>query len=750
MEKTRRRVLGISIFILMSVLFLFGCGAREKSEAEADSSFMEEQKEALQSEFGKTSHYDLQRKFELAAANEQTIVGCYEKEGKITLAYYNKAAGSIEKEVSIPSVSEIQGIDIDSKGNVYVTAVRDYENVFLKVDQEGVVQDFGDIVLEDTDHARYIMPKGLYVDDSGNFYAWYEMGFPLGELIRGGEAGVNGMVYRIYVKDSQMNTLFYEQVLGFSGSDMLSFTISASGIPVILGEDDEEIFIRELDVEKRSAGRELRLDSDTAFQDIGKYVGIVEDSIWFYSGDSIYRYGFDGNGAEKVLNLSAYGIFASDILYADFSDNEIEIIDNHSQSNTELSILEKGQDEKTTLYLGTVMPAQQLEKAVTEFNRYNQSIRVQIIRYYDGEQGYEAGVEELKQELVSGTAPDILDVSDINYEMLIEKKALEDLFAYMADDRECSADILMDSVLDSYTINGQLFTLAPAFQLYSMWGKTSVFQGQSGITLSELKQILQRNGKDINAVFGFSADEPILTTLCTFGMNEFIDWETAVCDFENDYFTDILDFAKEYDGGYKDGSYLEGIQENEILIYVGIIRKVADYQIEKELFGEELCFIGYPTDTGSGTALSYYGSEISINSSSEHKEQAWEFVKFYLLNGYDNLGFPTVKQQFEACMDMAMQKEYITDSYNDATYEVAKGYYSDGQTFLEVFDASQQDVDAVRNLVNSAKTRYKYNVSIMNIINEEAESYFAGQKDVEEVEKIIQNRVQLYLQEQVK
>jgi len=39
-------------------------------------------------------------------------------------------------------------------------------------------------------------------------------------------------------------------------------------------------------------------------------------------------------------------------------------------------------------------------------------------------------------------------------------------------------------------------------------------------------------------------------------------------------------------------------------------------------------------------------------------------------------------------------------------------------------------------------------VTVMDIIHEEAESYFHGQKDVESVVDVIQNRVGLYLREQ--
>ena len=41
-------------------------------------------------------------------------------------------------------------------------------------------------------------------------------------------------------------------------------------------------------------------------------------------------------------------------------------------------------------------------------------------------------------------------------------------------------------------------------------------------------------------------------------------------------------------------------------------------------------------------------------------------------------------------------------------------------------------------------------MTVMNIVYEEAEGYFRGQKNMESVVSVIQNRVGLYLQEQMK
>ena len=66
--------------------------------------------------------------------------------------------------------------------------------------------------------------------------------------------------------------------------------------------------------------------------------------------------------------------------------------------------------------------------------------------------------------------------------------------------------------------------------------------------------------KDLNAITGFSADEPVLTGLCNVSMDEFVDWENGTCEFEGEYFKDVLAFAKEYTGNYTGGTYLERIR----------------------------------------------------------------------------------------------------------------------------------------------------------------------------------------------
>lgn len=298
--------------------------------------------------------------------------------------------------------------------------------------------------------------------------------------------------------------------------------------------------------------------------------------------------------------------------------------------------------------------------------------------------------------------------------MFSEKGVLADLYDFIKEDDRISKDMLVQSVAEAF---------------------------------EELFQLLEDSGKDLNAIAGFSVDEPVLTRLCTVSMDEFVDWEKRTCSFDGDYFKKVLSFAKEYTGNYTGGTHAERIEKREVVMTVGIISKVSDYQIQKELYGGDAAFIGYPVAEGSGTAVAFRGSEIAINAKKEDQRGAWEFVKFWLLHGYDGQGFPVLQEQFDRVMDAAMEEDYSVTEDGEGTERNPREVYMEGDRYIFVYAATQEEVDTVRRLVESAKNRSQYHATIQNIINEEAEGYFSGQVDLDSTVKKIQNRVTLLLQE---
>lgn len=63
------------------------------------------------------------------------------------------------------------------------------------------------------------------------------------------------------------------------------------------------------------------------------------------------------------------------------------------------------------------------------------------------------------------------------------------------------------------------------------------------------------------------------------------------------------------------------------------------------------------------------------------------------------------------------------------------------------YAATSEQIEQIRELIAVAKPAKGSDITVQQIIMEEAETYFQGQKSVNEVADIIQNRVQLYISE---
>ncbi|MCH5337432.1 MAG: extracellular solute-binding protein [Acetatifactor sp.] len=758
------------IALLLSVLMLTGCGnltqkdvpdsgsagiVTEGMDGSGTSGSVSPGTEEIS---WRAAYNAMENRYYRVAVAGDAIYGCRQENSQVAVDYLERESLSVQKCFPLPDVFYVQSMAADGQGNVYLLENKGGDTVFWKLDREGDLQENPEITLEDTENAVFIEPRGVYADGRGHLYFHYRMSVPETEIPdrepnKDGIPNVYVDVDRIYVMDEQLNTLFYEQFLDTWETGLLSLQVSESEAPLLVVRDQEGIYVQEIDVEGKSLGEPVRQEDPASLSGGNSnlqmnHIAAVEGGFLFCLGSALYEYSFDTQRTEKLLNFLSFGIYTSDILYLGKSGEVIEIIDNHGDSTTELVSLEIGESEKVVLTLGVMELLQGLEAAVAEYNRYQQGVQIQIVEYYkdrSAQDGYERGSNQLTLDIVTGKAPDILDVSSVDYDVFAEKGVLADLYGFMQEDVDCSKDMLISSVIEAHETNGSLYCISPSFLLWTMWGARSVTGGRTGVTLEEMIQILQENGRGVSAIDGFAADEPALKTLCTFGMDEFVDWDNKTCEFDGEYFKSILRFVKDYKGGYPSGSRIESIRNKEILLTNGTISSVATYQLEKEIYGEEIGFIGYPTAEGSGTAVNFMGAKLAIASASKKQQEAWDFVKYYLQNGYDGQGFPLVKEQFNQVMARAMEEEYVTE--DGVRSRVIKGSYWVGDGSIYVFAATQEDVDAVVQLVESASNRYRYHIELQNIIDEEVGGYLSGQRDLDEVVKVIQNKASLYLQE---
>ena len=127
---------------------------------------------------------------------------------------------------------------------------------------------------------------------------------------------------------------------------------------------------------------------------------------------------------------------------------------------------------------------------------------------------------------------------------------------------------------------------------------------------------------------------------------------------------------------------------------------------------------------------------IGMSAFSEKKEGAWAFIASLLgeefQEKYVMFLFPVRISALEKSLEAAKMESNIA---------------FEGQKQIP---ATQEQIDALTELISNSRSDSVYDPSIWNIVREEAAFLFDQGKDMEEVMRVIQNRVLNYVQERMK
>jgi len=180
----------------------------------------------------------------------------------------------------------------------------------------------------------------------------------------------------------------------------------------------------------------------------------------------------------------------------------------------------------------------------------------------------------------------------------------------------------------------------------------------------------------------------------------------------------------------------------------------------------DFTILGYPTSDGGKSLIGQNGTGIGMNNSSQHKEQVWLFLReFFLPSAYPdytikNLDTPDPETDefhfsiiplridiFEKILDISKTQLLV-----DGT-EVPRSYttvISGGiQETIPNYALSEELADKYRQLVENAVPQGLYvSNEIWNHVRDDLNAFFAGGRSAADTARIIQNRVQTYLDEQ--
>ena len=476
----------------------------------------------------------------------------------------------------------------------------------------------------------------------------------------------------------------------------------------------------------------------------------------FYSegNDGIYAFNLGDDTSVKVCDYNSSDLIINNINYIakDGADDYlIATLDvTPGKMDVSFSMLSKANaddgNEKETLTFAVHYISDDMRKAVSKFNKENDSCRIVIKDYFEGYEHYADDIDRMNLDIISGDAPDIfVAYGEMPFESYVSKGLIEPLNVYFNNDTELSRTSYIQNVFDCGKRNGKLYALIPKFAIETCMAYADMLQGEE-LTLSNYKEICKSRNIDPSLMMGGLTREDA-DALYSLSVLEYVDTAKGSCDFNNQGFIDLLEYVKELpenEEEFSDSIY----REKKALLFPVQIYTTDDYLwAKKGFFDGDVVFNGMPAFSGAENFIEI-PFQLAISSTCKNKSAAWEFIRYFLTDEYqENLDcyMPVSEKAFNAALKKAQEGEYYIDE-NGEKREIKETMTIDGVE-VQLGAISEEEARQISDLVRTTTKAYQDDVAITSIIAEEAGAYFEDQKSAEEVAGIIQSRVSIYLSE---
>ncbi|MBO4457135.1 MAG: extracellular solute-binding protein [Butyrivibrio sp.] len=486
----------------------------------------------------------------------------------------------------------------------------------------------------------------------------------------------------------------------------------------------------------------------------------VNGNLYAEGISGIYKYNQEADKLDKLLDFTDSSIGSDEInVYMGIvalSDKEI-IATSSTDEGASYSFVKltkvnpEDVADKTVITLSGMTVDSDVRNQILKFNRTNDKYTIKIIDYaelygYD----YDTIKKQFNLDLTSGKAADIICFSgmDSSVKKYIDKGILLDLTPAFDKGGPLGDMEILPNIAEMMKYDGKTYTFIPTFDVSTYVVKSEYANGKNSLTYDDCDALIKNAGMDYKSAFGSFEDR---TTFCTYGWayygDEFIDIENKKCNFDSPEFVDFLNFVNNFSENEEEIDCINDYEIDEYyaegrgIFYGADFRNIWEYaKLKQNIFNGDVELIGYPNNTGKNMAM-IQGTAMAINSKTEHLDVVYDLIRS-LMNADKQrfTGFSSVKSRFEDELQEATKEASDNNEFAEA-YDPASGDY------VKLKPMSQEDVKKFYDYVVSINTSFNFDMEVSNIINEEASAFFAGQKSAEDVAKIIQKRVSVYINE---
>lgn len=287
----------------------------------------------------------------------------------------------------------------------------------------------------------------------------------------------------------------------------------------------------------------------------------------------------------------------------------------------------------------------------------------------------------------------------------------------------------MPSAMKLYEADGHLYGISPGYRLETVMGKKALLGDATEWTVEKMYDIID-NLPEGSCFVNYLGSLGLLRIVLQRGMGEYVDWEAGTCAFDSDPFKKLLQLAAVMDTLPVFDDEEQAIAEGKLLANRLYVSDVEEYAAASRLFqGEPVVCVGFPSAEGGGALVTPY-LPVGICRGT-NQDAAWEFVRSLLEKEF---------QEKHICFNFPLRQDALQKLFENAMTLSAKNAAAE-ETLR------QEDCDALYEVICSANCSQIYDANIWNIVAEEAEAYFDGDKALEQVVQIIQSRTTIYIEE---
>lgn len=401
-------------------------------------------------------------------------------------------------------------------------------------------------------------------------------------------------------------------------------------------------------------------------------------------------------------------------------------------------------------------------------------------------------VSKVNTEIMSGGGADILAMDVLPYYKYANNGQLEDLNNFAQNDPDYSKAEYTGNVLDAIAYKGgqYIFPMDYTFDYFAYDSSLMAdFPTQDKLTYKDVINATEdASASTDNKIFGqsaYSAQEgaSFFEKVYSLDYTTFVDIINKKVDFTGGEFAELLETVKSYaDSGYINPA---NVTTKEASREISLDKFAAD-NAEKYYakFNSSFNLVNQFT-RNLGTKMSVmrqagisgnsendeiaglvsndknevhfsYTQSYGINSNSKNKRTAWEFVKFLASEEMQSSGLgspnsiPINNNAKEKIASMLITGEAMQK--RAAAMDMSGGLAGNGQEVSKELTPEQQQAlgNYMETVDKFTKLLNKYDIhdeKIDNMVITEVKNFFTGEKTADEVAKVLQSKVELYLNE---